>query len=153
VLREMLVRFGRKRRWDADLIDEVAQRTLLEWLSRRLPATVPPPHKFWLRALGHARRVLGEREATLGDQDGNVAAPELRVPLIQKWDLERHLNMLPVRERQALVWLYQEGWSRGEVARALSLRPEACRTLLHRARQHLAATFDAESHRAKEDFL
>jgi len=36
----------------------VAQRTLTEWLARGFSFTLPPPRKFFLRALGHARRAL-----------------------------------------------------------------------------------------------
>jgi DNA-directed RNA polymerase specialized sigma24 family protein len=146
------VRWGRRRKWDPDFTDEVAQRTLEEWLFRGLADGLPPPRKFWLRALSHASHILKERLIVLGERDQEVA--DLRCPqaLDRQGDLGPYLQRLPRGEQQILIWVYLEGKDRAEVAQLLHLTEANLRVRLHRARANFRVLLGVESAVLHEDF-
>ena len=83
------------------------------------------------------RRTSAEKRAAerLENRSG-----ESRMPESEQIDaaLVSALGSLPLRERQAAVLFYVSDWSVREIAVALSIAEGTVKTLLSRARQHLA---------------
>ena len=152
-LRTLLIRWGQRRHWDPDFTDEVAQRTLEEWLFRDFPATIPPPRKLWLRALSHAKRVLHERLTGVGDRIQDLADTHHPEALLERQDLDHCLGSMPSQQRRILEMIYLQGWSRAEASTALSLSAQTLRVQLHRAREHLLEAMERDSLGSREDFL
>lgn len=133
----MLTAWGRRRGWDPDFADEVAQCTLEAWIRSGRRATIPPEPILWLRARGHARKILDARLPCLGDGVSELpAAPQDRQGATP-FAIQDALQTLPERERIVLIRCYLCSESRKEVAESLGLSAGALRLLLYRARKAL----------------
>jgi RNA polymerase sigma-70 factor (ECF subfamily) len=133
--------------------DVLAETFLVVW--RRL-ADVPGEPLPWLfgvarRVLSNQRRASGRREALrerLGN-DEHVRDQDAGEP----GRLIEALQVLPERDREALLLQAWEGLSAEEAAVALGCSPMAFRLRLHRARRHLAIALralDAEAASSRE---
>lgn len=91
---------------------------------------------------GRRRRAAEGRALT---KVGGRAATDARTEVDLDDDLHRALRGLPLRERQVAVLHYVLDQSVAQVATALGVAEGTVKTLLSRARQHLAAQLGLES--------
>ena len=68
-----ILHWGRRRGWDPDLAEEVAQCTVEDSLRLHLDLSQPPVPALFQKARGHARKILAERLSALGDRVNTVA--------------------------------------------------------------------------------
>jgi len=125
--------------------EDVAQDTFVR-LHRKLPSWQGGDEGLssWLHRvavnLSIDRRRGPARPISLVDIDEVVEPAGLDGPLDRKRHVEAALNLLPERQRAALVLVHYQGLSGREAASALEISVEALESLLARARRTLRET-------------
>lgn len=123
--------------------EDVVQETLLAIHLKRQTWRTEDPFGPWLwtiarnKLIDHMRRRGRRIEVSIDDFAEILPADEER-PGTDSADVERHLAMLPEKQRSILRAVAVEGSSIGETARRMSMTPGAVRVALHRGFSRLA---------------
>lgn len=153
-LRDLLPRLRRFALWltrdvaDADdLVQSTLERALSRWSSRREGGVL----RSWLFAILYRQFLDGRRRAKrsaslLGHfaQDDIEVQPSVEREVVAQSMLQS-VNMLPVEQRNLLLWISVEGLSYREVAQILGVPIGTVMSRLSRARQALRRLSDGET--------
>lgn len=133
-LRAVLYAWGRRRGWDEDLAEDVAQSLLADCWRRGVPSWAV----LQKRARGWASALLRERLQALGDLDHQLAAldDDHELPANREQSA-RCFRSLSERERRAFEYLLIEGLDRETTAARLAVSRGHLDVIVHRARQRL----------------
>ena len=129
--------------------EDVVQETLLAVHLKRHTWRVGDPLGPWLRTIArnklidHLRRRGRRVEVPVEDFAEMLAAPEER-PGTEAEDVERHLALLPDKQRSVIRSIAVDGASVGETAERMKMAPGAVRVTLHRAFASLSARLKAD---------
>ena len=123
--------------------EELTQETFVRACAAALRFRGDSSVKTWI--FGIARRVLleasrgglFERRPEVPERAAPTADPDLRI------DLERAFGRLGVGDREALMLVDVLGFEPSEAASILSIKPEAMRVRLHRARGRFQEAYGA----------
>lgn len=124
--------------------EDVVQETLLAVHLKRHTWRTGDPLGPWLRVIArnklidHLRRRGRRAEVPVEDFAELLAAPEER-PTVDSPEVERHLAMLPDKQRSVLRAIAVDGMPVEETARQLRMTEGAVRVTLHRAFASLSA--------------
>lgn len=124
--------------------EDVVQETLLAVHLKRHTWRPGDPLGPWLRTIArnklidHLRRRGRRTEVPVEDFAELLAAPEER-PGTEAEDVERHLALLPDKQRSVIRSIAVEGASVGETAERMKMTQGAVRVTLHRAFASLSA--------------
>jgi RNA polymerase sigma-70 factor, ECF subfamily len=126
--------------------EDVAQTALLAALSGIESCREPERFDAWLFAIARnrARRALLRRRLrdVLAFSPPEPADPSGPADSLDRRALLRALASLPSRPREVVLLHDLEGYTHGEIARALSITEEASRQHLSRARKQLRALLE-----------
>jgi RNA polymerase sigma-70 factor (ECF subfamily) len=129
--------------------EDVVQETLLAVHLKRHTWRPSDPLGPWLRTIArnklidHLRRRGRRIEVPVEDFAELLAAPEER-PGTEAEDVERHLVLLPDKQRSVIRSIAVEGASVGETAERMKMTQGAVRVTLHRAFASLSARLKSE---------
>ena len=131
--------------------DAVQEALLRAWERSERGATIESL-EAWVTAVAlnlarsAVRRLIAERSARARMAAGGAARRALDV---ERLDIERALDRLPRRQREAVVCRYYLGMDTAEVAEVLRVTPGTVKSTLFRARAALAAALgEAEEQEA-----
>ncbi|WP_080799882.1 RNA polymerase sigma factor [Arabiibacter massiliensis] len=125
--------------------DDVYQDVFLRLLEDATPFESDEHLKAWLlrvtvnRCHDLARSSWNRRTEGLGAEQARAAAPE---PF--RSDVWEVVGTLPEHLRAAVHLFYVEGYSTDEIARIVGCQPATVRTRLHRAREQLRTSMEAD---------
>lgn len=140
VVRRRLARLGAAEAESEDIVQE----TLLAVHLKRQSWRTGDPLSPWLwtiarnKMIDHLRRRGRRIEVPVEDFAEILAAPEER-PGTAAADVERHLALLPEKQRDVLRAVAVDGQSIGEAAQRMEMTQGAVRVALHRAFAGLSA--------------
>ncbi|WP_029003161.1 sigma-70 family RNA polymerase sigma factor [Azorhizobium doebereinerae] len=129
--------------------EDVVQDTLLAVHLKRQTWRTTDPLGPWLwtiarnKLVDHLRRRGRRVEVPIEDFAETLSAPEER-PGADAADVERHLALLPEKQRAVLKAVAVDGASIGDTARHMGMTAGAVRVALHRAFAGLAARLRAD---------
>lgn len=124
--------------------EDIVQETLLAVHLKRQSWRVGDPLSPWLstiarnKMIDHLRRRGRRVEVPVEDVADWLAAPEER-PGTEAAEVDRHLALLPEKQREVLRSVAVDGASIGETALRMKMTPGAVRVALHRAFAGLSA--------------
>jgi RNA polymerase sigma-70 factor (ECF subfamily) len=147
-----LVRLSRRR----DIAEDLLEETFLRLVARAGTLADETHLGAWLFAVARNlyaswcrhRAIDGERLSELTPSWPAAAARETPFEAAARTETERRLEAalarLPLRDREVLLLVGDEGLTPSEAAALLDLAPEALRKRLQRARERLAVEMSAE---------
>jgi RNA polymerase sigma-70 factor (ECF subfamily) len=129
--------------------EDVVQETLLAIHLKRQSWDEAAPLGPWLRAIARHKMIdtlrrRGRRINLPIDDFAEILAGGESEPSVLVGDVDRHLECLPVGQRNVVRAIAVDGASTGEAAARLSMTNGAVRVALHRGLAALAAKFNME---------
>jgi RNA polymerase sigma-70 factor, ECF subfamily len=129
---------------DRRLADDLLQETYYRFLRVRSSFDGDEHRRHYLFRIAtnlvhdHRRRAKHAEVPVLEESRPSPEHGDSADRLARRIDVTRAMEQLKPRER-SLLWLaYAQGWSHEEIAATLGLKTASLKSLLHRARRHLA---------------
>jgi RNA polymerase sigma factor (sigma-70 family) len=139
------IRFGSAA--DQAMAEDVAQETMLITYMHWERIDQPQHYAFRVasrlasRAISRERMLRGAEESLALAETSSVGIPEYAGV---RYDVERTIRSLPLRQRQIAVLRWMLDWRSPEIAAFLGISPSSVRSHLHAARDRLARALEAD---------
>jgi RNA polymerase sigma-70 factor (ECF subfamily) len=151
--------FIRKRLFDSQLVEDVAQEVLLGLHKMRQSYDPKQPFETWLFAIIRYKTIdamrqisrKSTREAGSLDDALSGLAETIEHPTANteaaawRHDLKKALSQLPDKQQEIVTLLKVEGWSVKEVAQRMEMTPGAVKVSAHRAYKLMRALLEEKT--------
>lgn len=125
---------------DSDLADDVAQEALLKAYLSCAGFDNVDKFKAWIFRIAYTTflNVRRSQRSTVGYEEAyDLPGRDASDSSFKYQELNSALNLLPAKERAALLLYYMEGWTVKEIAAMTSASESAVKQQLSRGRAHL----------------
>jgi len=142
LVKELRIFFGR-RVGDKDAVEDLVQETLIAVHTRRATFDRTRPFTAWLFAIARYKMVDHFRRSRFhaldGELEDSLAADDFEPASAAAIDVERLLDLLPPKQRQAIQATRLEGQSLAEAALSVGISQSDAKMSVYRGLRRLSA--------------